>query len=80
MEQEWISLNEFMRKNHIGYETALKLINSGKVEYQKLGKKYKIKVSKNAQIDETTERLIRRNEELEATLRSTMKLIASVLS
>ena len=80
MEQEWISLNEFMRKNHIGYETALKLINSGKVEYQKLGKKYKIKVSKNAQIDETTERLIRRNEELEATLRSTMKIIASVLS
>lgn len=36
MEQEWISLNEFMRRNHIGYDVAIKLINSGKVEYQKI--------------------------------------------
>ena len=32
MEQEWVSLNEYMRRNHIGYETALKLMSSGKVE------------------------------------------------
>ena len=31
MEQEWVSLNEYMRRNHIGYETALKLMSSGKV-------------------------------------------------
>ena len=37
MEQEWVSLNEYMRRNHIGYETALKLMSSGKVEYQKIG-------------------------------------------
>ena len=44
MEQEWISLNQFMKRNHIGYETALRLISSGKVEYEKTGKnKYKIK-------------------------------------
>lgn len=70
MEQEWISLNEFKRRNHIGYETALKLINSGKVEYQKLDGQYKIKVSKNANIDETMEKLIRENEELRAYVRT----------
>lgn len=80
MEQEWISLREFMRRNHIGYETAMKLINSGKVEYQKLDEKYKIKVTKNAQVDELTEKLIRRNEELETTLKSAVKIIESVLS
>lgn len=41
MRQERISLNEFMRRNHIWYETALKLINSNKVEYQKLNGQYK---------------------------------------
>ena len=70
MEQEWISLNEFKRRNHIGYETALKLINSGKVEYQKLDGQYKIKVSKNVNIDETMEKLIRENEELKAYVRT----------
>lgn len=63
MEQEWISLNEFMRRNHVGYSTALKLINSGQVEYQKLGSQYKVKVSKDS--NESMEKIIRRNEELE---------------
>lgn len=63
MEQEWISLNEFMRRNHVGYSTALKLINSGQVECQKLGSQYKVKVSKDS--NESMEKIIRRNEELE---------------
>lgn len=79
MEQEWISLNEFMRRNHVGYETALKLVNSGKVEYQRLNEQYKIKVSKDVQMNEMTERLIRRNEELETTLKATMKMIENAL-
>lgn len=70
MNQEWISLNEFMRRNHIGYSTALKLINSGKVEYQKLEEKYKIKVSKSEKIDETMEKLIRENEELKSYIKT----------
>jgi len=70
MEQEWISLNEFMRRNHVGYETALKLINSGKVEYQKLNGQYKIKISKNENTNETIERLIRENEELKTFIRT----------
>ena len=75
MEPEWISLNEFMRRNHIGYETALQLINSGKVEYQKLGSQYKIKVSKNEQINKENEALIRRVQELETQLK-TFKVLA----
>ena len=47
MEEKWISLNEFMRRNKMGYATATKLIHEGKVEYQKIGSQYKIKVSKN---------------------------------
>ena len=76
MEQEWISLNEFMRRNHIGYPTALKLINTGKVEYQKLDGQYKIKVSKNEKLDETMEKLIRENEELKTYIK-TMQNIAN---
>ena len=70
MGQEWISLNEFMRRNHIGYETALKLINSNKVEYQKLNRQYKIKISKNENTNETLEKLIRENEELKTYIRT----------
>lgn len=70
MEQEWISLNEFMRRNHIGYETALTLINSGKVEYQKLNGQYKIKISKDEKTNETLEKLIRENEELKTYIRT----------
>lgn len=77
MEQEWISLNEFMRRNHLGYATAIRLIKSGKVEYEKTGKnQYKIKVSKNEKIDETMEKLIRENEELKAYIR-TMQNVAN---
>ena len=57
MDQEWISLNEFMRRKHIGYETAIKLINSEKVEYQKLDGKYKIKTTSNTGKTANTESL-----------------------
>lgn len=76
MEQEWISLNEFMRRNQIGYETAKKLIYSGKVEYQKLGSQYKIKVSKDEKLNETVEKLIRENEELKTYIK-TMQMVAN---
>ena len=35
MEPEWISLNEFMRRNKMGYDTALKMLNEEKVEFQR---------------------------------------------
>lgn len=47
MEEKWISLNEFMRRNNIGYELAIQMINSGKLEYQKSeGGRYRIKVGR----------------------------------
>lgn len=47
MEEKWISLNEFMRRNNIGYEVAIQMINSGKLEYQKSeGGRYRIKVGR----------------------------------
>lgn len=79
MEQEWISLNEFKRRNHIGYETAIRLINSGKLEYEKTGKnQYKIKVSKNENIDETMEKLIRENEELKTYIKTLQNMINQI--
>lgn len=79
MEQEWISLNEFMRRNHLGYETAIRLINSGKLEYEKTGKnQYKIKVSKNANIDETMEKLIRENEELKTYIKTLQGMVNQI--
>lgn len=78
MEREWISLNEFMRRNHIGYETALKLINSGKIEHQKIGGQYKIKVSKDEKINEDMEKLIRENEELKTFVRTAKKFFEQI--
>lgn len=47
MEEKWISLNEFMRRNNMGYEEAIRLLNSGKIEYQKSeGRRYRIKVGR----------------------------------
>lgn len=49
MEEEWISLNEFMRRRKIGYEVALQMIENNEVEYKKTaGGRYKIKVGGNA--------------------------------
>lgn len=80
MEQEWISLNEFMRRNHIGYEVALRLINSGKVEYEKTeGGSYKIKVTKNEQIAKDMENLIRENEELKTTAKTALNILRQVV-
>lgn len=78
MELEWISLNEFMRRNHMGYSSALKLINSGQVKYQKLGSQYKIKVSKDEKVNESMEKIIRRNEELETYFKAIQNIANQV--
>lgn len=49
MEEEYISLNEFMRRKKIGYETAMEMIENNEVEYRKsAGGRYKIKVGGNS--------------------------------
>lgn len=76
MEQEWISLSEFMKRNHLGYDAAIRLINSGKVEYTKSeAGQYKIKISKSEKIDELTEKLIRENQELKTRLKVIENLV-----
>ena len=43
--EEWISLQEFMRRKKIGKEVAYQLLASGKYEYEKTeGGHYKIKI------------------------------------
>lgn len=43
--EEWISLNEFMRRNKVGYEVALQMIHNGEIECRKTpGGRYKIRV------------------------------------
>ncbi len=49
MEEEWISLNEFMRRKKIGYEVAQQMIEDHEVEFKKTaGGRYKIKVGGNS--------------------------------
>ena len=78
MEQEWISLNEFMRRNKIGYPVAKKLMHEGKVEYQKIGKQYKIKVSKNEVINEDNIKLNKRITELETYIKTVKKFFEQI--
>ena len=75
MDREWVSLNEFMRINHIGYETAKQMIANKTVEAQKIKGQYKIKLTKNAEIDKAMENLIRENEELRTRLKAIEKLL-----
>jgi hypothetical protein len=43
--EEWISLQEFMRRKKIGKEVAFQLLHTGNYEYEKTeGGRYKIKV------------------------------------
>lgn len=78
MDKEWISKNEYMRKNNIGQTTMLKLMHEGKVEYQKIGKQYKIKVSKDETINKQNEILLRENEELKTYIRTFKNMFSQI--
>lgn len=78
MEQEWISLNEFMRRNKMGHSSAKKLMHEGKLKYQKIGKQYKIKVSNNEVINEDNIKLNNRITELETYLRAAKKFFEQI--
>ena len=78
MEQEWISLNEFMRRNKMGYSTAKKMMSEGRLEYQKIGVQYKIKVSKNEQVNEENQRLIQRVAELETYVKTIQSAVNQI--
>lgn len=78
MEEKWISLNEFMRRNNIGHDEAVRLINSGKFEYQKSeGGRYRIKVGGNVK-DKEKEILIKENAELKTVINSLKAILKEV--
>ena len=68
--EEWISLNEYMRRYKMGYEAVLKLIHSGKVEAQKIGSRYKIRVGGDTVSRELYEKTLERAVKAETRLAS----------
>jgi len=75
--EEWISLNEYMKRNKIGYETALHLIYEQKVDCQKTkGGRYKIKVGGDTVSRELYERTLARAIEAETKLANARAILA----
>lgn len=78
MEERWISLNEFMRRNNIGHDEAVRLLNSGKIEYQKLESgRYRIKIGGNVK-DREKEILIQENAKLKAIIDNLKAILKEV--
>lgn len=68
--EEWISLQEFMKRKKIGQQVAYQLLESGKYEYEKTnGGRYKIKVGgdmvSRQLYEETLQRAVRAETKLE---------------
>lgn len=68
MKEEWISLNEFMRRRNVGYEVALQMLANGEVEYQKIGNRYKIKVGGDTVSRKEYEEIKRERDEYKTTI------------
>lgn len=68
--EEWISLNEFMKRYKMGYEAVLKLINEGKVDAQKVGSRYKIRVGGDTVSRELYEKVLERAIKAETKLQN----------
>lgn len=75
--EEWISLQEFMRRNKVGQEVAYQMLKSGKYEYEKTaGGRYKIKVGGDTVPRSKYEEALQRIATLETKLES-VKLLVS---
>lgn len=76
MKEEWISLNEFMKRQHIGYEVALQMIHNGEIEAIRTeGGRYKIKVGGNTVSKELYEKEKERRIQAETTLELVKNLL-----
>lgn len=75
--EEWISLQEFMRRKKVGQEVAYQMLHSGKYEYEMTkGGRYKIKVGGDTVPRARYEELLQENAELKTKLES-VKLLVS---
>lgn len=76
MPEEWISLNEYMRRNKIGYEVALQMISNREVQCQKTkGGRYKIKVGG----DTVSKEMYEQEKEKRIRAETTLKLLQNIL-
>ena len=75
MEEEWISLNEFMRRKNIGHDVALQMIYNGDIEGKKYGSRWKIKIGGDTVSRQLYEEEHRKRIEAETTL----KLLQNIL-
>ena len=75
--EEWISLQEFMRRKKVGQEVAYQMLASGKYEYEKTaGGRYKIKVGGDTVPRSRYEELLQENAELKTKLNSVKILVS----
>ena len=75
--EEWISLNEFMKRRKVGYEVALKMIANKEIESMRTpGGQYKIKVGGQTVSNEMYETVVRENEKLKAIIK-TMQTVSN---
>ena len=75
MEEKWISLNEFMRRNNVGYNMALRMIDNGDIEGKKIGGRYKIKVGG----DTVSRQLYEEEHKKRIEAETTLKLLQNIL-
>ena len=77
MDEEWISLQEFMRRKKIGKDVAFQLLASGKYEYEKTeGGRYKIKVGG----DTISKELYEKEKERRIQAETTLELVKNLLN
>lgn len=74
--EEWISLNEFMKRRKIGYSVALQMIANNEVECQKTGGgRYKIKVGG----DSVSREVFDKEHELRIQAETKLNLLKNIL-
>ena len=77
MDEEWISLQEFMRRKKIGKDVAFQLLASGKYEYEKTeGGRYKIKIGG----DTINKELYEKEKERRIQAETTLELVKNLLN
>lgn len=79
--EEWISLQEFMRRHKVGQEVAYQMLASGKYEYEKTaGGRYKIKVGGDTVPRARYEELLQENAQLKAIIKSVFNSTKELVS
>lgn len=77
MDEEWISLHEFMKRRKIGYDVALQMIEDKEVECKKTaGGRYKIKVGG----DTVSRDLYEKEKEKRIQAETKLKLLKNILN